>query len=90
MKSDTLSLKAIINELDFLKKAGIIQWNTCKQITKKMLDHRNVKEHYQSFIRKKNKKSVKKTEIITYRPKTFEKLNIVYIKSVITEHAKTS
>ena len=32
-------------------------------------------------------KSVKQSEIITYQPKTFD---IVNIKSVITEHPKTS
>ena len=46
----------------------------------------NAKEHYQSFIIKKNRKSVKQSEIITYQPKTFQNPNIVDIKSVITEH----
>ena len=37
--------------------------------------------HYQSFIRKKNTKSVKQSEIITYQLLiTFEKPNIVDIK----------
>ena len=49
----------------------------------------NTKDHYQSFIRKKNIKSVKQSEIITDQPKTFESPNIVDIKSVITEHPKT-
>ena len=49
----------------------------------------NAKEHHQSFLRKKNRKSVKQSEIITYQPKTFENLNIVDIKSVITGHSKT-
>ena len=40
-----------------------------------------------SFIRKKNTKSVKQSEIITYQPKTFDTVDI---KSVITEHPKTS
>ena len=31
MKSDTLSLKTILNELDFLKKAVVIQWNAWKK-----------------------------------------------------------
>ena len=31
MKSETLSLKAIINELDFLKKAVIIELNSFKK-----------------------------------------------------------
>ena len=48
---------------------------------------RNPKEHYQSFIRKKNRKSVKQSEIITYQPKTFD---TVEIKSIIAEHPKTS
>ena len=38
----------------------------------------------------KIRKSVKKSEIITYQPKTFENPNIDHIKSVITEHSKTS
>ena len=43
------------------------------------------------FIREKNTKSWKKKgEIITYQPKTFEKSSINDIKSVITEHPKTS
>ena len=41
----------------------------------------NTKEHYVSFIRKKNRKSVKQSEIITYQPKTFDTVDI---KSVIT------
>ena len=45
----------------------------------------NAKEHYQSFIRKKNKKQVKQSEIIIYQPKT---VDIVDIKSIITEHPK--
>ena len=45
--------------------------------------------HYQSFIRKKNTKPVKQSEIISYQPKTFEKPNIVDIRSIITEHPKT-
>ena len=55
-----------------------------------MPDPRNVKERYQSFIRKENTKSVKQSEIITYHPNTFENPNIVDIKFVITELLKTS
>ena len=92
MKSETLSLKTILNELDVASKTVIIQWNAWKkgfaivreQINKKIRDPRNAKEHYQSFIRKKNTKS----ETITYQPKTFEKPNIFDVKSVITEHPK--
>ena len=53
----------------------------------KVPDPCNAKEHYQSFIRKKNRKSVKQSEIITYQPKTFD---TVEIKSIIAEHPKTS
>ena len=49
----------------------------------------NVIEHYESFIRKKTRKSVKQSEIITYQPKTFENPNIDDIKSFITEHPET-
>ena len=60
------------------------------KLIEKVLDPCNTKEHYQLFIRKKNRKSVKQWEIITYQPKIFENPNIVDIKSVITEHPKTS
>ena len=49
----------------------------CKQINRKISDPRIT----QSFIRKKNTKPVKQSEIVTYRPKIFENLNIVDIKS---------
>ena len=39
---------------------------------------------------KKNRKSLKQSEIISYQPKTFENPNITDIKSVITEHRNTS
>ena len=55
-----------------------------------MPDPCNTKKHYQSFIRKKNKKSVKQSDIINYQPKTFENTNFVDIKSIITEYPKTS
>ena len=53
-------------------------------------DPYNAKEYYQSFIRKKNTKSVKQSEIFTYQPKAFENSYIVDIKSVITKHLKSS
>ena len=43
-----------------------------------------------NHLRKKNRKSVKQPEIITYQSNNFKNLNIADIKSVITEHAKTS
>ena len=76
MKSDTLSLKTIIKELDFLRKV-IIQWIVWKKKKKDFLllankliektpDLSNAKEHCQSFIRKKNTKLVKQSEIVSY------------------------
>ena len=81
--------------MDFLKKAAIIQWNAWKndllllanKLIKNGPDPRNAKEHCQSFIITKNRKSVRKLEIITYQPKTFD---IADVESAITEHPKSS
>ena len=59
------------------------------KLIEKVPDSRDAKECYQSFIRKKNTKSIKQSEIITYQPKNFENLNIVEIKSIIADHSKT-
>ena len=82
--------------IGFLRKAVIIQWNTwkkiivdSKQINKTIPDPCNVKDDYESFI-KKTIKSVKQPKIITYQPKTFENRNIADMKSIITEHIRTS
>ena len=60
------------------------------KLIEKIPDPCNAKEHYQSFIRKKNRKSVKQSKVIPYQPKTFENPNTVDIKSIIIEHPKTS
>ena len=60
------------------------------KLIEKVRDPLNAKEHYQSSMTKRNRKSVKQSEIITYQPKTFKNPNTVNIKSVITEHPKTS
>ena len=52
------------------------------KLTEKVPDPFNAKERYQSFIINKN--------TITYQPKTYENPNVVDMKSVITEHPKTS
>ena len=97
--SETLSLEISINKLDLLKEKIIFQWKfwekkfvvACNQTNrKKTSDPPNAKEQYQSFIRKKNTNSVKQSEIITDQPKSFESLEIVDIKSAITEQSKTS
>ena len=76
-------------KLDFLRKTVIIPWSTWKRdflllvnkLLELMLYPLNAKEHSQSIIRNKNRTS----KIITYQSKPFENLNIVNIKSVITE-----
>ena len=71
-----------------LKKKDLLL--LANKLIEKTSNPRNAKEHNQSFIRKKNTKSVKQLEIITYQWKTFENPNIVHIKSFVTEHPKTS
>ena len=60
------------------------------KLIEKIPDPRNAKEHYQSFIRKKYRKSVKQSEVVTYQQNVFENPNIFDLKSVIAEHPKTS
>ena len=60
------------------------------ELIEKVVPPRNAKEHYQSFIRKKKTKSGKQSKTITQQRNSFENSNIVDIKSVITEHPKTS
>ena len=50
----------------------------------------NTKEHYQSFIKNKNTKSVKRSKLITYQPKIFRNRNIVDIKWVLIDYRKRS
>ena len=64
MKSKTLFMRTIINKLDFLKEAVVIQWNALKKgllllankLIEKIPDPGNAKEQYQLFIRKRNRK----------------------------------
>ena len=51
-----------------------------------MPDRRNTKEYYESFICKKNAKSIKKIQNNYSVIKAFEKPNIADITSVILEH----
>ena len=50
----------------------------------------NAKEHYKSCIIKESRKSVKQSEINTCQPRSFQNPKIVDIKSINTEHPKTS
>ena len=80
MKSETLSLKTIIKKLDFLRKQlkkDLLLLAT--KLAEEIVNPRNAKEHYQSFIRKKDAKLVKKKRI-TQKPKFFKNPNIVWIK----------
>ena len=55
------------------------------KLIKNVRDLCNAKEHYRSFVIKKNSKLVRQLEIITYQQKCF---GIVDTKSIITEHPK--
>ena len=61
-----------------------------EKLIKNIPDPPNAKEHYKPFTIKENRKSIKRWEIITYQPRTFQNPNIVNIKSTTTEHPKTS
>ena len=73
MNSETLSLKTVIDKLNFSNKIVIIQWNIRKKdqklfgtkITEKLSDPSNAKEYYNSYFKRKNKKSVKRSKITT-------------------------
>ena len=97
MKTETLSLKTIINELNFLWKTvffnEIEKKNVQLFVTKlkeKITDPHNAKEYYQSSAGNKNTESIKQSKINTKQPKSFENLQIVDINSVTTEHPKNS
>ena len=51
-----------------------------RKLVETVLDPCNTKEHYQSFIRKKNRKSVNQSEIVIYQQETFQNPNTVDIK----------
>ena len=62
----------IVNET-LEKKYSLLLAN---KLIEKVPDPHNVKEHYESILRKKSRKSVRQSETITYQPKIFENLNI--------------
>ena len=69
--------------MKYLKKKELLLLSN--KLVEETPDPHNVKENYQSFLRKKNRESVEQSGIVTYQPKTFKNPNIVDIKSVITE-----
>ena len=91
-------LKTIINKVVFLKKQLLFNETLGIKKDLMLLGRKSIKKYlilvilkntYQSFIRKKNRKSVKQSEIVTYQPNMFENSNLVDIKSVIAKHPKT-
>ena len=44
---------------------------------------RNAKQHYQSFTKRKNRKSVKQLKVITDQPKTFESQMLLILKQLL-------
>ena len=60
------------------------------KLTEKIPDVSNAKKYYKSYLKRKNTKFIKQSNIITQQAKTTENLNIVDIKAVIIEHSKTS
>ena len=84
MKSETLSLKIIINELVFLRKTVSMKRLKNKdllllanKLIEKIPDPCNAKGHYQSFIRKINAKSVEQSKVITHQPKILKTQKLV-------------
>ena len=60
------------------------------KLTEKISDTCNAKEKYQSILKKKNAKLMKRTKVITHQQKPRESPNIIDIKSVTIEHQKNS
>ena len=48
----------------------------------------NIKEYYQSYLKKKVAKFVKRSKLILQQPKTSENSNNIDIKLAIIEHRK--
>ena len=59
------------------------------KLIEKIADRSNAKQYYSFYLKKKNKKLVTRSKIITQHPKTFENLNIVYVKLVTIKPQKT-
>ena len=60
------------------------------KLIKQIPDASNSKEHYQLFLKNKNKKSVKLSKVITQQPKLLKNSNIVGRKLVAIDHPKSS
>ena len=54
-----------------------------KKLIEKVPDARNAKQHYELFLRMRNRNSIKQSEIITYQQQTFQNPNIVDINRLL-------
>ena len=79
----------ILNILSAIKNITIKELKDFKLIIK-IHDAFNAKKYYQSFLKNKSKKLVKRLKLVTRQPKTLETSNITNIKSVFLELPKTS
>ena len=60
------------------------------KLTGNLPDPSTNKEYYNSYLKRRNKKAIKQSKIITQQLKPIINLYTVDIKPVIIEHAKTS
>ena len=97
ISSAMLSLKIILDKLDFLQKTVTSQWNIknkylqiLAKLTESIPDPSSCQECYNSYLENKSIKSVKQSKIISQRLKAIENPNIVDVKLAILEHPKPS
>ena len=98
MNSETLFLKTYCKRFGFIKEStyySMKHWKkrsviACNQINEKKADPSNAEVYYNSYLKRKNTKLVKRSNIITEQLKAIENPNFVDIKSVIIEHSKIS
>ena len=72
--------------MDFIKRWVIIHWNPfikkinffAQKLIRNIPHLCNAREHLQSFMIKKNGKSVNQSDKITYQPETFDTIIIYY------------
>ena len=60
------------------------------KLLQKIPDAINAKAYYQSYLKRKTKKLVKRSKINTQQRKALENQNILDIKTVIIKHPKSS
>ena len=95
MTSEILSLKTIINKLDLWKKSvetfgkkDLLLLAT--KLIEKIADISYAKKYYNSYLKKKDIKLVKRSKKITQQLKAIKNRNFFDIKSVAIDHPKNS